>query len=65
MIYNKELKNYIKKNHIYYWQIANKMGIAESTLYRRMRLELSEYEKSKINNAINEILKEEKNDTDN
>ena len=56
---NKEIRGALKKYKIYNWQLASKLGIAESTLNRKMRFELSEYEKEKFINAINEIRKEE------
>lgn len=55
---NKEIKDSIKNANLFQWQVAEALGIGESTLCRKMRKELSEYEKSLILNAIVKLSKE-------
>ena len=57
-IYNQEIRKRIKKNKILKWQIAYKLGIAESTLNRWLRVKLHEYKEKAINEAIDELIKE-------
>ena len=55
---NIEIRNQLEKTNIKHWQLAEKLGIADTTLCRRLRKELSESEKDSILNAIEELKKE-------
>lgn len=46
------------KNHVHKYQIAQKLGIADTSLSRKLRVELSNTEKEKIFNIIENIRKE-------
>jgi predicted XRE-type DNA-binding protein len=46
------------KNHVYKYEIAQKLGVTDTTLSRKLRLELSKKEKEKILNIIENIRKE-------
>lgn len=46
------------KNHIHKYEIAQKLGIADTSLSRKLRVELSKDEKEKILNIIENIRKE-------
>lgn len=37
---NKNLRAYMKQNKVPYWELANALGIAETTLIRWLRTEL-------------------------
>lgn len=52
---NKEIRELLKKEHIYIWQIANKLSIHETTLVKRFRIELSEKHKTEVLSAVEEI----------
>lgn len=52
---NIEIKKSIKEAGLFQWQIAEKLGIHESALSRKMRHELSEEEKCVILDIIEEI----------
>ncbi|WP_373482591.1 hypothetical protein [Acetobacterium sp.] len=54
---NKEIKDSIKIANLHQWQIAEELGIGESTLCRKMRHELSEIEKKQIYEAIEKVQK--------
>jgi hypothetical protein len=53
---NSELRKALKANKIPYWQIADKLGVHENTIIRRMRHELSEADREAFQNAIDEII---------
>jgi len=55
---NQELRKEAKKRGVFLWQIANKIGIGEVTLIRRLRFELSNEEKARIKAIIDELSKE-------
>ena len=46
------------KNHVHKYEVAQKLGIADTSLSRKLRVELSHAEKEKIFNAIESIRKE-------
>lgn len=62
MTNNKEIRRLIKRSKIYHYEIANKLGISETTFVRRLRNELSEYDRQKVLEAIDSIRKEEEHD---
>ena len=55
---NIEIREMIRKSGVLYWQVAEKIGIADTTFSRKLRHELSNREKTKIGLAV-EILKKE------
>ncbi|MDI3537686.1 MAG: hypothetical protein PWP30_2168 [Eubacteriaceae bacterium] len=55
---NKEIKESLKKAHLYQWQVAESLGISEPSLSRKMRHELHEDEKKQIFKVIEELKKE-------
>lgn len=52
---NKELRNYAKSNHVTLWQIASILGISEASMTRKMRIELPDAERAKIESIIDSI----------
>ena len=52
---NKQLRKEMQDKHIALWKVADKIGVAESTLCRRMRYELEESDKAEIKKAIEEL----------
>lgn len=57
---NTEIRNAIFKNNIKKWEIANKLGVTDSTFSRMLRTEMSEENKKKILEIINNYKKEVK-----
>ena len=55
---NKDIKDSIKNAGLYQWMVADRINMAESTFYRKMRHELPEEEKQKIYSAIEELKKQ-------
>lgn len=55
---NTEIREKAKKLGIRLWQIADKLGISEPTMTRKLRHELADGEKQKILNIIDELAKE-------
>lgn len=54
---NQDIKDKIKQSNLYQYQIADQMGIAETTLVRWLRYELTEEKRKMIEIAINELSK--------
>lgn len=52
---NQDIRNMAKENNLYLWQIAEKMGICDMTLSRKLRKELSQEEKQEVFSIINEL----------
>lgn len=57
---NSELRKALKANKIPYWKIADKVGVHESTVIRKMRHELSEADREAFQKAIDEIIADKK-----
>jgi len=55
---NKEIKDSIKSTNLYQWQVAEALGIGESTFCRKMRRELPDEEKTIILSTIDKLKKE-------
>lgn len=55
---NIEIREQLKAAKIPYWKIADKLGVHENTIVRRMRKELCEADREKIVKAIAELKKE-------
>lgn len=57
---NAEIRSTAKKAGVRQWQIAEKLGISEFTLIRRMRHDLTQEQQKEILNAIIDIAEEAK-----
>lgn len=55
---NIEIRNLVKTTGVKMWQIADVLGIADTTLCRKLRKELSQKEKEKIISIIQRLSKE-------
>jgi hypothetical protein len=55
---NLEIRTHIKKSKIYSWHLADKLGIHENTLFRRLRKELDDKEKRFLIEVIDQIVAE-------
>lgn len=55
MTMNKDIKAKAKKSGVLIWEIADKLGIADTTMSRKLRKELPEAEKERIFNIIDEL----------
>ncbi len=55
---NVEIRKTLKKKGVYQYEVADKMGVSESTLVKRLRKELSADEKQEIIEVIDEIANE-------
>lgn len=55
---NADIRNELKAAGVYFWQVAAKLGVAESTFIRWMRFELSDEQKQKVRAAISEARSE-------
>lgn len=53
---NMEIRQMALNNNVCHWEIADKMGIAEGSLSRKLRKELSAEEKQKVMDAIKSIV---------
>ena len=52
---NKEIKEYIKSRNVPMWRVAERLGIADSSFSRMLRIELSEEKKAEIRVIIDEL----------
>ena len=52
---NEQIKDLMKENGIYMWQVAKKLNVYETSLCKWFREELSEERKQEILSAIEEI----------
>ena len=55
MIHNKDIRAYASNRKVKMWQIAEKMGIADSTLCRHLRTEFPDDKKVMIRSIIDGI----------
>lgn len=60
MTVNNEIKANAKEKGVLLWELADKLGIADTTLSRKLRRELSPDEKQRIFSIIDEIAAEKK-----
>lgn len=58
---NKEIRDSLKLSGVKQWELAERLGITEFTLSRKLRNELSLEEKCKFLNTIDTIGKEKNN----
>mgnify|MGYP001538146082 FL=1 len=57
-MFNQDIRRMAAGNGVRLWQIAEALGVADCSLSRKMRKELSQNEKEKIARIIREISKE-------
>lgn len=55
---NLEIRNLAKTSGVKMWQIADALGIADTTLCRKLRKELPQDQKAKILDIIQQLAKE-------
>lgn len=55
---NNNIRTRAKETGVKLWQVADKLGINDGNLSRKLRKELPESEQTKILNIINELAKE-------
>lgn len=53
-ISNADIREEIKAKGLYLWQVAAKLGIAESTFIRWMRMEMDDETKNRVREVIHE-----------
>lgn len=54
---NKEIRDIVEANRIKFCEIADQIGIADTTLCRWMRVEMKPDQRAKVEAAINEIVR--------
>lgn len=52
---NEELKSLLRSEKIFYWEIADVLGVHENTVLRKLRKELSESDKADFHAAVESI----------
>ncbi|ENZ5661858.1 hypothetical protein [Enterococcus hirae] len=57
---NTKIRERIEKNRILYWEVADKVGIAQSNLSVWLRTEMRDERKARVEKAIDELLAERK-----
>lgn len=55
---NQDIRNEVKSASLKLWQIAEELGITDSTLSRMLRRELSDEKKTEIRSIIKKLKKE-------
>lgn len=55
---NERLKEVMYQHHIPQWKLANKLGVSELTVHRKLRVPMKEELYADYLSAINEIIKE-------
>ncbi len=55
---NEMLRAMMKKDRIFMWQVADKLGLNETTVIKRFRHELQPEQRNEVLSAIEEIKKE-------
>jgi len=53
---NAELRQYMKSKEVFYWELAAELNIAESTLIRWLRIEMSPDKKSTLMKKVDRIV---------
>jgi len=54
---NLEIRKAMQENRLFSYEVAAALGIADSTMSRKMRYEMDEQEKQKILEVINNLAK--------
>lgn len=57
---NTEIRKKIESNRILYWEVADKVGIAQSNLSVWLRTPMRDDRKARVEKAIDELLAERK-----
>lgn len=57
---NAKIRERIESNRILYWEVADKVGIAQSNLSVWLRTEMRDDRKARVEKAIDELLVERK-----
>lgn len=57
---NEKIRKKIEENHIRYWQVAYEYGIDDTAFSKKLRRELPEEEKEKINKIIDKLIKKKR-----
>lgn len=60
---NEDIRAMARKNGVYLYEIAEVLGVSEPTFIRWLRKELSESKKSDVRTAIDIIVEQRKDDT--
>lgn len=55
---NQDVREHIRESNVKMWEVARRLGIADSTFCRRLRFELPRTEKQKIMAVVNELREE-------
>lgn len=55
---NDDIRRTARRNGVFLWQIADKLGIHDSNFSRKLRKELPDKEKERIFQIIDEIVQE-------
>lgn len=58
MVANKDIRDQIQKNRLRYWEVANALGITDTTFSKKLRNEFPEDYKTKITDVINQLVRE-------
>ena len=58
MTLNKDIKVKARKSGVLIWEIADRLGIADTTMSRKLRRELPDSEKQEIFKIIDELVAE-------
>lgn len=53
---NSALRLKMKRGGIYYWMLADELGVAESTLIRWLRTDLTGDRKKQVNDAVDMLI---------
>lgn len=61
MTANKDIRTRAAKKGVYLWEIADKIGLCDSSFSRKLRKELPTAEKKRIFSIIDEIAAKKKN----
>lgn len=52
---NEDLRNKIYMNHLYNWEVAHAVGIADTTFSKWLRVPLNDERHSRVEKAISEL----------
>ena len=55
-MYNQDIRNEVRRAGLMLWQIADSLGIADSSFSRKLRKELTDADKERIRQIIREQL---------
>lgn len=58
---NQQIRQLIKRKHLFLWQVAEEIGICEMTLIRWLRTDLADDKKNKILNAVKSLVQKSNN----